>query len=133
VTDPPPSEARFLTPDQDPKGRRHHTRYGVELTVSLGSAHNFYQGLAENLSEGGLFIATHTPRPVGELLEFTVNLPDGGEAIRGTGQVRWVRDYHEESDAAPGMGLRFVAIAEPDLKRIRAFLEHREPLFFDDD
>jgi uncharacterized protein (TIGR02266 family) len=132
VTDPPPSDARFVERGGDPKGRRHHARYGVELTVSLGSAHNFYQGLAENLSEGGLFIATHRPRPVGELLEFTVNLPDG-EPIHGTGQVRWVRDYHEDSEAAPGMGLRFVTLDERDLARIRRFLDHREPLFFDED
>jgi uncharacterized protein (TIGR02266 family) len=105
----------------------------VELGVSLGSAHNFYQGLAENLSVGGVFIATHTPRPVGELLEFTVTLPDGGEPIAGTGQVRWVREYHEDSDAAPGMGLRFVSIPEAALKRIQQFLDHREPLFFDED
>jgi len=130
---PPPSEARFVPHEGQEAGRRTHSRYRVELGVSLGSAHNFYQGLAENLSEGGVFIATHTPRPVGELLEFTITLPDESGAITGTGQVRWVREYHEDSDAAPGMGLRFVAISESDLRRIQQFLDHREPLFFDED
>lgn len=127
---PPPSEALFIAPDGH---HRDHSRYRVELNVSLRSAHNFYQGLAENLSVGGLFIATHTPRPPGELVEFTVSLPDGGESITGTGQVRWVREYHENSDTAPGMGLRFVSISEEAIQRIQRFLDQRDPLFFEED
>ena len=40
--------------------RRRHLRYAVELDVSMSSEHNFYAGFAENLSEGGVFVATHS-------------------------------------------------------------------------
>ena len=39
--------------------RRGHHRFSVDLDVSLGSDHNFYSGFAENLSVGGVFVATH--------------------------------------------------------------------------
>jgi len=41
------------------EARRAHVRHDVELEVSLESESNFYMGLTENLSEGGLFIAIH--------------------------------------------------------------------------
>src|ERR1700733_903690 len=67
--------------------RREHERFSVELEVSLGSEHNFYAGLAENLSAGGVFIATHQLKPVGSTIELTINLPDGVQ-IRANGLVR---------------------------------------------
>src|SRR3954469_2560354 len=44
--------------------RREHDRFEVDLQVSVLSEHNLYAGLAENLSAGGLFIATHQLQPV---------------------------------------------------------------------
>jgi hypothetical protein len=67
------------------------------------------------------------------VLEFTVSLPDGGAPIAGAGQVRWVRQYSETSDSAPGMGLRFISIPEDGIRRIQNFLDQREPLFFEED
>src|SRR5262245_6073459 len=83
--------------------RREFVRHKVDLDVSLGSDHNFYSGFAENLSAGGVFIATHLLRPVGENVEVCIHLPDGSE-IRGSGEVRWVRVFNADSDTPPGIG-----------------------------
>ena len=113
--------------------RRAHPRYAVELDVSMGSDHNFYAGFAENLSAGGIFIATHMLKPVGELIEFCVNLPGGAGTVRGVGEVRWIRDYCESSNVPPGMGLRFVEVGPGGNELIAWFLAERDPIFFDDE
>lgn len=115
---------------------RHHrrgARAAVELDVSLGSDHNFYAGFVENLSAGGVFVATHLLRPVGDVIELSIYISDGEEVVRGTGEVRWLREYNEASDVPPGMGVKFISLAEGADKIIKRFLAQRDPLFFDDD
>jgi uncharacterized protein (TIGR02266 family) len=128
--------ARFANPSPEsgahPSQRREHSRVAVELDVSLGSDHNFYAGFAENVSAGGLFIATHMLQPVGERIEFRVNLPGASNVVRGLGEVRWVRDYCESSNVPPGMGLRFINLAPGSEELIAEFLAQRDPIFFDD-
>jgi len=116
--------------------RGHHRsspRAAVELDVSLGSDHNFYAGFVENLSAGGVFVATHLLRPVGEVIELSVHIPDDDEVITGTGEVRWLREYNESSDVPPGMGVKFLTLADGAEKIIEKFLAQRDPLFFDDE
>jgi uncharacterized protein (TIGR02266 family) len=105
----------------------------VDLDVSLGSEHNFYSGFAENISAGGVFVATHLVKPVGERMEISINLADSGTMVRGVGEVRWVREYNEASDTPPGMGIRFIELAAGAEGVIQSFLATRDPLFFDDD
>ena len=112
--------------------RRQFERHKVDLDVSLGSDHNFYSGFAENLSGGGVFIATHLLRPVGEQIEVCIHLPDGSE-IRGIGEVRWVRVFNPDSDQPPGIGVRFSELEEGCSAAIEAFLRERDPMFFDDE
>jgi hypothetical protein len=69
-------------PDSSSDRRRAHARCGVDLEVSLGSEHNFYAGLAENISAGGVFVATHMVKPVGELVELTIHFPEEDRVVR---------------------------------------------------
>lgn len=112
--------------------RRSFARYAADVEVDFGSEHNFYAGLTENLSVGGLFIATHQLKKVGEHVDVTLHLPDGGEPSRCVAEVRWTRVYSETSDAPPGMGVRFLEIDDTTIERIKQFLAHREPLLWDD-
>src|SRR5258706_8279362 len=72
-----PSEAsiRALNVEPDSDHRREHSRYSVDLDVSVGSDHNFYAGFAENLSAGGVFGATHKPSSPGSEIELSITLP----------------------------------------------------------
>jgi uncharacterized protein (TIGR02266 family) len=114
-------------------GRRSNPRLGLHVEVGLESDSNFYMGFSENISEGGLFLATYSIRPVGTELDLSLKLPYQEEPVRARGTVRWVREFSESSDAPPGMGVRFERIAEEDEPRIRAFLSSRPPMFFDDE
>src|SRR5690349_20071586 len=102
-----PREEATFTETVGEDNRRIHPRFAVDLDVSLSSEHNFYSGFAENISSGGVFIATHIAKRIGERLAISVNLPDG-RPIRCTGEVRWVRMYSEHSNVPPGLGIRFL-------------------------
>ena len=105
----------------------------VELHVGVGfrSGPSFYTGFTSDLSEGGLFVATHMLQAIGSELALTFALPTGPEiSVRGI--VRWVRDTHDYNSATPpGMGVQFQAIKPEDLERIREFVAIREPMFFE--
>jgi len=127
-------EATILSvaPTADAAHRREYSRFSVDLDVTVGSDHNFYAGFAENLSAGGVFIATHKLKPVGSRIELTINMPDGAQ-IRVEGEVRWIRVFNERSDTPPGMGVKFDNLAPASVSLIQSFLARREPLFFDDE
>jgi len=113
--------------------RREHERFEVDLQVSVLSEHNLYAGLAENISAGGLFIATHQLQKVGSRIELSLRMPDSEEAFQIVGEVRWVRLYNEHSDTPPGFGVRFTELPTGAAAAISRFLGQREPLFFDDE
>jgi uncharacterized protein (TIGR02266 family) len=121
---------RSVAPDSV---RREHDRFSVELEVNVLSEHNLYAGLAENLSAGGLFIATHKLQKVGSKIELALRMPGSEEEFQIVGEVRWVRLYNEQSDTSPGLGVRFLDLPPGATAAIERFLAQREPLFFDDD
>ncbi|HYP91391.1 MAG TPA: TIGR02266 family protein [Polyangiaceae bacterium] len=121
-----------MLPSGDAVPRREHSRFSVDLDVTVGSDHNFYAGFAENLSAGGVFIATHKLKPVGSKIELTINLPDGAQ-LKTEGEVRWIRVFNEHSDTPPGMGVRFNDLPASSVSAIQNFLARRDPLFFDDE
>lgn len=127
-------EAKILSiaPASAGSPRREHSRFSVDLDVTVGSDHNFYAGFAENLSAGGVFIATHKLKPAGSTIELCINLPEG-KTVRAVGEVRWTRVFNEQSDTPPGMGVKFLEIDDASVTAIGEFLARRDPLFFDDD
>jgi uncharacterized protein (TIGR02266 family) len=129
---PPPQALQSACPPTPPEPNRAQTRYNVELEVSIASDSNFYMGFTENLSGGGLFVATHVVRPIGSMIEVSLRLPGRAEPVALRGQVRWIREYSPTSDGWPGMGVRFEAMSEADEALVRAFLQMRDPLFFDE-
>lgn len=114
---------------------RVHPRKALAVEVSLQSETNFYVGFSQNISAGGLFVATYDTRPVGERFPVEFELPGRNEVLRCLAEVAWVREYRENDDLGkqgivPGMGLRFVGLSEEQQTAIAGFLDEREPLFF---
>lgn len=124
---------RQLSDLPHPEGRRQHCRYAVQLEVTVSSEHNFYTGLSENLSDGGVFVATHSLKAAGSIVELSIALPGDDAPLNLRGEVRWLREYSETSDAPPGIGIKFLALESTVADRIHSFLERRDPLFYDDD
>jgi uncharacterized protein (TIGR02266 family) len=108
-------------------------RASAYVGISVYSDHNFYTGFSLNLSEGGVFVATHNLVPVGSTVVLHMILPFDDVPVVTMAEVRWYRDYSEESDGPPGMGLKFVDIDPSSLEVVKRFVSTvREPLFFDE-
>jgi len=112
--------------------RRQHTRVELKTAVSLGSESNFYTGFMNDISEGGLFVATHAVLPRGSVIDLEFSLPDEGGPIRVEGEVRWVCEYNPESDGHAGMGVQFRTVGPAERARIERFVSQRGTLFYED-
>jgi uncharacterized protein (TIGR02266 family) len=113
--------------------QRSTTRHDLQVTVTLESDHNFFVGFTENLSEGGLFVATTARCPIGSRVEVSLSLPGTeAEPLKLAGVVRWVRQTADGSDHPAGIGLRFDKLSTEALQAIEAFTRSREPIFYDD-
>jgi uncharacterized protein (TIGR02266 family) len=115
--------------------RRQSPRIQYKTNVTLNSEHNFYTGLSVDISEGGIFIATHQPLPRGTEVEIEFSIPTFPEAVRATGLVQWVRPFsYGTMDANPGMGVKFLRISPPQaVNAIQTFIKkHREPELYEE-
>lgn len=113
------------------KQRRKARRVGVCLGVGLRSETSNYTGFTSDLSEGGLFVATHMLQAIGSEVELSFTLPEGPE-LNARGIVRWVRDPHDfDPCAPPGMGVQFTALDAISQALISSFIELREPQLFE--
>lgn len=82
--------------------RRRHPRMRTNLLVQLLSAGGEYRvDYATDLSQGGLFIRTDHPLPVGE--RFSLQLPTGGDGTMVEARCRVARV------SAEGMGAEFLS------------------------
>ena len=120
--------------DLDPRSEtRAAERTAIYASVDLFSEHNFWSGITMNMSEGGLFVATHEYVPIGTRVTLNLTLPFAREQLVLVAEVRWTRAYSGQDDVPPGLGLQFVDVDGASLAKIRRFVSTmREPLFFDE-
>jgi uncharacterized protein (TIGR02266 family) len=114
--------------------RRVQPRFAVAVQVTMESEHNFYTGLTQDLSNGGLFVATHNIRPIGERVHLRFTLPTSREPLEATTEVRWIRSTAMAGGGGEaGMGLMFLDLQPQAKESIQAFLRKRDSLFYDVD
>jgi uncharacterized protein (TIGR02266 family) len=112
---------------------RQSLRVRVFVTVDIESEHNFWTGLTLDLSEGGVFVATHHQVPRGSVVLLNLTLPECDEPIITAAWVRWTRDYCPIDEIPPGLGLQFMDLDLTAKARIRRFVFNtRVPLLFED-
>lgn len=120
--------AQVSQTESRPEDRRTAPRAALRIDVSLYSESQFFSGLTEDLSEGGLFVATYAPLPIGTEIDLVFTLPTDHE-VRTPGVVRWVRSV--DCETAPGFGVQFGALDARDVAAIHAFLRHRPSLVWE--
>lgn len=129
-------DERFLQSGTFPVERveaRSNERTAVNVCVNVFSDHNFWSGLAMNMSEGGIFIATYDSIAIGTQLELHIILPFEEEPIITNAEVRWRREFSGPNDAPPGLGLKFSDLDALALGKVRRFVAAiREPLLFEE-
>ena len=131
---PPAAETLYSrSKEANEPGARKFSRHPVKVEVGYATEHNFFTGFMENLSSGGLFVATHAPAEIDDVLEIAFSVPGLGRATVAMCQVQWVRDYSPDlPDMIPGMGLRFIELTSEARAAVELFIRHREPIFFTD-
>jgi hypothetical protein len=95
-----------------PSDRRAGSRLDKVFPVWLEGVHGCGMGIARNISEGGMFVETATPHPIGSQVQ--VSFPSEAGDMIAVGEVRYVchlvgrkagQDVHA---SVHGMGVRFL-------------------------
>lgn len=104
----------------------------AEVHLDHASESNLWLGFSQDISEGGVFLATYESHALGAPLEMLVHMT-GGEPVAVSGVVHWVRPHrHGEDDVAPGVGVRFTNLLPEHARALQAFAARRTPIFYDD-
>lgn len=112
---------------------RKEARAALAVEVTLTSENNFYAGITDNVSAGGVFVATYTPPPMGSEVELNLEL-EGKSPLALRGIVCWVRTVDAASDFAPaGCGVRWVNLNADAEQLIARFVGKRDTILHDDD
>lgn len=112
--------------------RRRVPRVPLQTEITFEGQSNFYTGLTQDISTGGLFVCTERLLPAGTKIDLLFCLP-AGTRIEVKGEVRWVREKPASTAESPaGMGIQFENLRSDDLLAIRGFVENRAPLFYDE-
>jgi uncharacterized protein (TIGR02266 family) len=112
--------------------RRRFDRVPIEVGVDLWSENTFFTGFSENISEGGLFIATDAPFEIGSRLNIKLSLM-GDEPVESEVVVRWVRPPGAAGGLPAGMGVQFETLEEQWESDLQKFIDSqaKDTLFFD--
>lgn len=114
--------------------KRRHTRRAYETEVSLETGSQFFTAFSQNISSGGLFIATHELLKLGDTTRVRFRIPSIEEEFDVQAEVRWIRPPREDTpDLLPGMGVSFVNLSAAQSAILNKYLDSAETIFYDDD
>lgn len=106
---------------------RHEPRVRAKLGVTFRSGSDVARTWTQDISKGGVFVATPNPPPIGTQVDLDLELP-GGEELRIAATV--VRLVHEaqakEWNREVGCGLSFQAVSSEIRSKLEAFVEAEE-------
>jgi uncharacterized protein (TIGR02266 family) len=103
-----------------PSDRRIHARYLLRVRVDLRGPHGFTSGTTENLSRGGLFVATEAPYSMGDRVTVKLRLLHAPE-MELLGEVRWLRPAGP--GGPQGMGLQLLDLTASQQALIDSFVQ----------
>jgi uncharacterized protein (TIGR02266 family) len=110
---------------EPPHNRRKFARVPLEtkITVVFSDVDARRQLWIDNIGEGGLFIRSDQPKPIGSTIRFEFLVRDQGPKVAGTGVVQWV---NRDPDGPPGMGIKFVELNETGRTEILEVLREKK-------
>ena len=104
--------------------KRLEKRLPIQLDVRYQSLEGFISDYSMNISQGGLFISTRNPLPLGTRIALKVGFPDAEVPLNIEGEVVWVSEYDKKSKSnlIPGMGIQFRNLDDMEKKMIEDFI-----------
>ena len=95
-------------------------REDLVFRVEYRIGDTLFSDFAQNISEGGLFIATETALPVSMVISLEFRLPGSQEPIVVSGRVVWTVNGGTEQPS--GMGIEFENLNDSARRRIRQLM-----------
>ena len=97
--------------------RRIAQRFDKVFSIYISGAWGTAFGIARNISEGGMFIETPDPYPLGSRMQVTFSLPGGDAEMTALAEVVHLCFLSDTPAGGPrrvvvGMGVRFVGFSE---------------------
>jgi len=113
--------------------RRQHPRASIRLKVKFPDLTTLLENYAKDISQGGIFIPTTDPKPVGVVIGLTLIHPDNGEEIEIQGEVVRIVSEREARQQkgkklVPGMGIKFINLEPHQQTAIQGFLAVEYPV-----
>jgi len=103
--------------------KRRSSRLHHELPVAYRSVGSFLTDWATNISQGGMFINTRHPLPVGTLVKILIQLPVSAFPVDLVGRVTRVTEFGNQANVMPGMGIEFTDVDAAKREQIEAFVQ----------
>lgn len=88
--------------------RRKTPRADLVVRVNYQAVDALFSEFARNINEGGMFVETESPQPVGTRVELEFKLPGSDEPLKVAGHV--VRTDVVDSHGVCGMGIEFESL-----------------------
>ncbi len=103
-----------------------HPRYKVSVAVDVVDPDGALQELRlDDVSVGGVYIATTAPQPPGSLVRMLLPVDDDAGPVQVSGHVVHVLDAAASAakSRTPGMGIRFDDVLPDTMRAVRRFVE----------
>jgi uncharacterized protein (TIGR02266 family) len=102
---------------------RESVRVPLDLDVNFESRGEIRKCMMNNLSAGGIFVATESPLPLGTPFNVRIQIERTGEEIELPGEVVTVGASANLAEEKHGMGIRFVHLDEAQLELVAELSE----------
>ncbi len=119
-----PDDRDTEVPVQRGQPTRAHVRVPYVMSVVLYAPERFVRGVIESISADGVFITTSDLLPVDTEVEFHLDLPGGGQLVRGT--VQWLRQGRSHQEPS-GLGVAFLDLDPVVVEQVRAVMRGATP------
>jgi len=105
--------------------RRQHARVEARLRVKFQSKEALVEEYIQNISHGGIFIASANPKQVGEEITVILTHPDTAQELMLRGEVARVVSPADAQALGiqPGMGIKFLDLEPYIISQIDEFIQ----------
>ncbi len=113
---------------------RANDRHAFDIRVGVATDHKLFVGLTQNISAGGLFIATEAPLTRGEKVQVRFSVPGSNYVFDKQATVCWTKPLDADMGDGrthAGAGVRFDNLTEEEQKILNAFLQVHDAIFFE--
>ena len=107
----PPDRHTRAYLDHGGEERRTSSRVDLLVRVDYKTVDELFSEFARNINEGGLFVETEQPPPLGDPIALQFSIPGAAEPVQAMGRV--VRVTDGSGHEPPGMGIQFDKLDGP--------------------